>query len=52
MTPKEKLKEIAVEQSPWLRKARWRQRNEWWLKHWAYIQVKYYRLKRKLGLRK
>ena len=45
---KEKFLALVSGTSPWLKKAQWRQRNEWWLKRWAYIQVKYYRLKRKV----
>ena len=38
--------------SGWYEKAMWRQRNDWWLKYWQRIELKYYILKRKLGLRK
>ena len=37
-----------MKQSNWIKKASWRQKNEWWLRYWKRIQVKYYILKRRL----
>ena len=48
MSPKEKLDIICIRQSPWIKKAKFRQRNRWWLDIVAKIQVKYYILKRKI----
>ena len=44
---KEKFSSLVSRTSPWLKEAKWRHRNEWWLKYWKRIQVKYYVLKRK-----
>ena len=43
---------VSPKQSNWVKKAEWRRHNDWWLTYWQIIQLKYYRLKRKLGLRK
>lgn len=48
MSPKEKLNKLSSGTSPWLKKAKFRQRNRWWLDILAIIQVKYYILKRRL----
>jgi hypothetical protein len=42
------LKTNSVKDRDWVNDFSYRQRNEWWLKHWFYIQVKYYILKRKI----
>ena len=39
---------VSPKTSGWVKKAEWRIRNDWWLKHWQRIELKYYRWKRKI----
>lgn len=39
---------VSPKKSNWVKKAKWRRRNDWWLKYWQRIQVKYYINKRKI----
>lgn len=34
----------------WLKDAEYRQKNNWWLKHWQKLHLKYLRLKRLIRL--
>lgn len=33
---------VSKEPSPWLKQAKWRHRNRWWLTPWKRIQIKWY----------
>lgn len=39
---------ISDKKSNWVKKAKWHRQNDWWLNIIQRIQLKYYRLKRKL----
>ena len=43
---------ISDEPSSWLNDAKKRERNEWWMRYWIHVEIKYYRLLRFLKLRK
>ena len=45
------LDKISKPSTNYLKEAEFRQKNQWWIKPWNHIKLKYYRILRKIGLR-